>query len=152
MEIKIRIDGATPHTGKGNLDKLHAEGQRGGWNIIFDVQPSNSPDLNKLDLCFFYSLQQAANKLKGTSKSLPDLVNAVTTAYGNYSVDQLQRVHALTYVVYRQILENLGSNQYDMPHTGIRTRRTGGQEVDDRTVTNDVVREAREFAYRNRHA
>ena len=61
-------------------------------------------------------------------------------------------MHALTYVVYRQILENLGSNQYDMPHTEIRTRQTGCQEVDDRTVTNDVVREAREFAYRDRYA
>ena len=39
-----------------------------------------------------------------------------------------------------------------MPHTGICTGQTGGQEVDDSTVTNDVVREAREFAYRNRHA
>ena len=70
----------------------------------------------------FYSLQQAVNKLKGASKSLRDLVAAVKAAYQNYSVDQLRRVHALTYVVYRQILENLGSNQYDMPHTGIRTR------------------------------
>ena len=66
---------------------------------MFDVQPSNSPDLNKLNLCFFYSLQQAANKIKGTSKSLTDLVAAVTSAYRDYSVDQLHRVHALTYVV-----------------------------------------------------
>ena len=46
----------------------------------------------------------------------------------------------------------MGSNQYDMPHTGIRNRQTGGQEVDDRTVTNDVVTAAMEFAYRNRYA
>ena len=26
MEIKIRMDGATPHAGKGNLDKLRAAG------------------------------------------------------------------------------------------------------------------------------
>ena len=53
MEIKIRMDGATPHTGNGNLDKLRVAGSAGGWNIVFDVQPSNSPNLNKLDLCFF---------------------------------------------------------------------------------------------------
>ena len=52
-------------------------------------------------------------------------------------MDQLRRVHALTYVVYRQNLENMGSNQYDMPHTGIHNRQTGGQEVDDSTVTNE---------------
>ena len=93
LEIKIHIDGAIPHTGKGNLDKLRNAGhQTGGWNIVFDVQPSNSPDKNKLDLCFFYSLQQAANKIKGTSKSLTDMVAAVTSACRDYSVDQLRRV------------------------------------------------------------
>ena len=80
---------------------------------MFDQQPSNSPDMIKLDLCFFYSLQQAAAKLKGESKSLQDLISAVTRAYREYSVDQLAWVHALTYVVYREILENMGSNQYD---------------------------------------
>ena len=116
---------------------------------MFDQQPSNSPDLNKLDLCFFYSLQQAAAKLKGESKSLQDLISAITRAYREYSVDQLARVHVLIYVVYREILENLGSNQYDMPHTGIRTRQTGGQNLDDHTVRNDVVRAAREFVRHN---
>ena len=50
-----------------SLDKLRAAGSVGGWNVVFDVQPSNSPDLNWLDLCFFYSQQQGANKLKGAS-------------------------------------------------------------------------------------
>ena len=87
LEIKVQIDGAMPHTGKENIDKLRAAGRAGGWNIVFDVQPSNSPDLNKLGLCFFYGLQQAANNIKGTSKSLHGLVAAVTSAYRNYSVD-----------------------------------------------------------------
>ena len=143
LHFTIRLDGATPHSGHGNLEKLRARGQEGGWSIVFDQQPLNSTDLNELDLRFFYSLQQAAAKLKGESKSLQELISAVTRAY------QLARVHALTYVVYREILENLGSNQYDMPHTGIRTRQTGGQNLDDRTVRNDVVRVAREFVRHN---
>ena len=106
---------------------------------------SNSPH-------FFYSLQQAATKRKGASKSLEDLVSAVTRAYREYDVDQLARVHTLTYVVYRKILENLGSNQYDMPHTGIRVRQTSDQSLDDRTVSNDIVRAAREFVRRNVNA
>ena len=48
--IKIQMDGATPHTGKGNRDKLRAASSAGGWNIVFDFQPSNSPDSNKLNL------------------------------------------------------------------------------------------------------
>ena len=113
---------------------------------------SNSPDLNKLDLSFFYSLQQAATKLKGASKSLEDLLSAVTRAYREYDVDQLAGVHALTSAVYREILQNLGSNQYDMPHRGIRVRQTSGQSLDDRTVSNGVVRAAREFVRRNVNA
>ena len=104
--------------------------------------------------------------------SLKDLVSALTRTYRAYDVNQLARyyflnshifpdsraqhrnyatlarVHALTYVVYREILENLGSNQYDMPHTGIRVRQT----LEDRTVSNDVVRAAREFVRCNVNA
>ena len=43
-EIKIRMDDATPHTRKGNLNKLRATRSAGGWNFVFDVQSSNSPD------------------------------------------------------------------------------------------------------------
>ena len=96
LQVTIRLDDATPHSGRGNLEKLRARGQEGGWNIVFDQQSSNSPDLNKLDLCFFYSLQQAAAKLKGKSISLQDLISVVTRAYREYSVDQLARIHALT--------------------------------------------------------
>ena len=152
LQITVWLDSATPHTGHGNFEKLRARGQEGGWKIVFEQQPASSLDLNKLDLSFFYSLQQAATKLKGASKSLKDLVSAVTRAYREYDVDQLARVHALTYIVYRKILENLGSNQYDMPHTGIRVRQTSGQSLDDRTVSNDVVRAAREFVRRNVNA
>ena len=31
--------------------------------------------------------------------------------------------------VYRQILENNGSNQYDMPHEGSRKRQRDGSDV-----------------------
>ena len=53
LQITIRLDGATPHKGYGNLEKLRAREQEGGWNIVFDQRPLNSPDLNKLDLSFF---------------------------------------------------------------------------------------------------
>ena len=37
--------------------------------------------MNKNDLCFFRSLQQNANVLKGTSKKVEDLIAAVKQAY-----------------------------------------------------------------------
>ena len=101
---------------------------------MFEQQPANSPDLKKLALSFLYNLQQAATKLKRSSISLEDLVSAVTWAYREYDVDHLARVHALTYVVFREILKKLRSNQYDKPHTGIRVRQTSGQCLEEMTL------------------
>lgn len=41
----------------------------------------------------------------------------LTRAYREYDIDQLARVHALTCVGYREILENSGSNLFDMHYT-----------------------------------
>ena len=38
-QITVRPNGATPHTGHGNFEKLRARGQEGGWNIVFEQQP-----------------------------------------------------------------------------------------------------------------
>ena len=43
MEIKIRMDGATPHTGEGNLDKLRVAGSTGGSNIYRKPYPTAIP-------------------------------------------------------------------------------------------------------------
>ena len=53
LHVTIRFEDTTLHTGHGNFEKLRARGQEGGWNIVFEQQPANSPDLNKLDLSFF---------------------------------------------------------------------------------------------------
>jgi hypothetical protein len=73
------------------------------------------------------------------------MIARITKAYRDYDVNQLTRVHALIYVVYRCILENDGHNQYDMPHTGIRNRQNNGTTVEDRTVDGEVLRRAKEF-------
>ena len=58
------MNGATPHPGRGNVNKVSAAGRRRGWNRVFDVQPSNSPNLNKLNMCFF----TVSNELQISSK------------------------------------------------------------------------------------
>jgi hypothetical protein len=49
--IEIQHDGASPHTGKGNKVRLNVIAQENDWNMNIIVQPAQSPDLNKLDLC-----------------------------------------------------------------------------------------------------
>jgi hypothetical protein len=150
VTITIQQDGAKPHTGYNNVDLLNAFGHRNGWTIEFETQPPQSPDLNKLDLCFFHSLQCQADALKSGTNTLDNMIKRVSKAYKDYDIGQLERVNALMYVVYRCILQNDGHNQYDMPHTGIRNRQNNGITVEDRTVDGDVVRAARRLvdAYR----
>ena len=57
--------------------------------------------MNKNDLCFFHSLQQNANVLKGTSKKVEDLIAAVKQAYNDYDPLILTRIHAVQYEIYR---------------------------------------------------
>jgi len=141
--IIIQQDGAKPHNGRGNLQALAQAGLRDGWKIIFETQPAQSPDLNKNDLCFFYSLQQQSDVLRANSESLTDMLESVQTAYVNYSTDQLQRVDAIQYEVYRKILEAGGSNQFDMPHSGIRKRQNEGAPVTDRHCRRKLVEDAK---------
>ena len=38
--IIIQHDGAKPHNGRGNLERLTEYGQLDGWDIFIDTQPS----------------------------------------------------------------------------------------------------------------
>ncbi|CAM9174044.1 unnamed protein product [Choristocarpus tenellus] len=55
--VVVQQDSANhPHTGKGNSEILSGAGKSEGWSIRLVTQPSNSPDLNIMDQCFFRSL------------------------------------------------------------------------------------------------
>ena len=142
-KVIIQHDGAKPHNGKGNLVKLTDYGQLDGWDIHIETQPPQSPDLNKCDLCFFHSLQRAANRLKANSKSREKLLNAVIRAYDEYDILKLERVEGLQHEIYRQILLDAGGNQFDMPHSGVRQRQNRNEDPCDRIVPGDLYRGAK---------
>ena len=54
-QITIQMDNARPHIGGGLFDKLNAWGATLKPKVAFIMQPSNSPDVNLNDLCFFTS-------------------------------------------------------------------------------------------------
>ena len=96
------------------------------------MQPPQSPDLNKLDLSLFSVLQSKSHSLRTDNHDLRDLKNAVMQSYNEYPQATLERVEALRYVVYREILKCGGGNQYTLPHTGITQRQNNGEEIVDR--------------------
>ena len=81
-DIVVQHDGATPHTGKGNEDKLKELGFKGQWKIKFVTQPAQSPDTNILDLGFFNSLKSRIAAEYALSETPQELMNAVMGAYG----------------------------------------------------------------------
>lgn len=143
-ETIIQHDGASGHEGKGNYELLHEAGQHNPIAPIkWETQSAQSPDVNKNDHCFFASLQAKADKLKLASKSKEVLMDAVTQAYAEYPAEALVRVDALQFEIYRCILKCDGSNQYDLPHSGIRKRQNEGSMVPDYTVPPGLVNKAR---------
>lgn len=89
VNIVIQHDGAKSHEGKGNDALLLAVGQLYGWNITFETQPLQYPDLNMCDLCLFASLQ----------------------AHSHIIRDRM--INNLSHDI--RALEHRGSNQYKMP-------------------------------------
>jgi hypothetical protein len=136
-EIVVQHDGAPVHEGRGNLLRLNEAGHRDGWLISFQKQPPQSPDLNKLDLCLFNSLQKRSDEIRDVNErinGIPGIIEAVRHCWEEYEHGALSRVHALQHAIFRAVLENDGGNQYDIPHTRINWRQRHGENPLDRIV------------------
>ena len=119
----VQQDGAKPHIQKINIPCIVAKGHSDGLNVDVITQPAQSPDIIVLDLCFLHSLQRAALHIKYSTTSVEEFVAQVEQAFRDYLIEKLVRCCALQLVAYRQILMDMGGNQYHMPHTGIRSKQ-----------------------------
>jgi hypothetical protein len=144
-EIIVQQDNAPAHVGKNNMILLNEAGQQYGFNIKIQNQSPQSPDLNKLDLAFFNSLNKYAHNYKHNSNNITELTQNVINAYNNYTSEQLLRTNALLFVAYRQVLKNLGSVHYKMPHTHIRQKQAKGEDFIDYNVDSETVINACDF-------
>jgi hypothetical protein len=102
-----------------------------------DTQPSNSPDLNILDLGFFHSLKVRAGHLKHRAHNIDQMIANIKEAYEDYDYDTLNHIWAHLFGVYNCILQVDGDNQYAAPHDGVRTRTSRGLEAVDLTIDVD---------------
>jgi hypothetical protein len=137
--VRIQHDNASPHVGKGNDYYLSVAGGEHGWNIEFFNQPSQSPDLNVLDLCLFHSLQRGADEIRGFGKSLNEIHDSVMQHWQDYTAEKLERAFALVTEIKRCILLHGGDNQFKLPHSHIRRRQNEGvDEVIDLFVPRDT--------------
>lgn len=142
--IVIQHDGAPGHIDKTNAVALPAAGQLEGYNITFEVQPAQSPDLNLCDLCFFNSLQKRSFELRSKSTTEMQLMATVQEAWDQYDWQTLERSWGHLFAVYRAVLDAGGTNQYTKPHSGVRERQHDGAGTIDPYVSMDTYLSAME--------
>jgi hypothetical protein len=136
--IVIQHDGAPAHWHGTNNLRLPEAGALHGWNITFQTQPAQSPDLNVCDLCFFNSLQKRSFDLRSKSNTPQQLMDTVRQAWQEYDADTLERCWGHLFAVYREILADKGDNQYIRPHSSVGLRQKHEAGTLDPIVTMDM--------------
>lgn len=147
--ITIQHDGAKPHNGNGNEAVINALGCSDGWKIKVKTQPAQSPDLNILDLGFFYSLKNRAQKLKRQVKNIDQLIENIKECYDNYDRKTLDKIWGSQYAVYNEILKCNGDNQYKLPHSGVNKRSQRYSTSVEVKFNCDIFNSAMEFLRTN---
>ncbi|CAM9807061.1 unnamed protein product [Choristocarpus tenellus] len=118
--VVVQQDGASPHMGKGNSEISSGAGKTNGWSIRLVTQPSNSPDLNIMDLCFYRSLKCWVIGEK--FGSFEEMVKVIKKQCEEYDETTLERTWQILFVVYNQLLRYKGGNGFSVEHTGVRKR------------------------------
>ena len=77
-------------------------------------QPSNSPDMNILDLGLFSSLQSMYDRL--VSNNLDELINNVHHEYDAYDADKINRIFLTLQSCLIEVMKRGGGNDYKIPH------------------------------------
>jgi hypothetical protein len=94
-EITVRHDGAKPHNCRGNKAFFDRWGQLYGWNIVFETQCPQSPDVNVLDIGFFNGTQAKSEEYRMDSSSVSDLVTRVKKTFSAYPWQKLDKCWAV---------------------------------------------------------
>ena len=78
--IYIQMDNARPHPSASNIELTNAM-KSDGFDIYFDNQPPNSPDLNFLDLGCFTSIQSLQQSM--CCKTVNDFIVNAQSSFAN---------------------------------------------------------------------
>ena len=134
--IKIQQDNASSHVLLDDA-KVLAACTDSGWDIRMVNQPAKSPDLNVLDLGFFNAIQSL--QYQRPSKNIDTLIGSVNEAFLELSDEKLENNFQTLRAVMRAILENEGSNDFKIPHSGKDRARREGFFGDRQTVSVPTV-------------
>ena len=111
--IRIQQDNATSHIKNDDADFLAAV-QATGVDMKIYSQPPNSPDLNVLDLGFFYSLQSIVARERTRNKG--HLIEAVKKEFNEYPQSKINRVFLSLQMAMQEVVLCYGGNEYKLKH------------------------------------
>ncbi|ETV85062.1 hypothetical protein H257_02939 [Aphanomyces astaci] len=120
--VLLQHDNATPH---GSItDAVLESVSTDGWTFKMRKQPSNSPDLNVLDLGFFASIQSL--QYKKMSRTVDDVVRNTMEVFDELTYDKLESVFLTFQTVMRLVLEHSGDSHFALPHLKKAALRRAG--------------------------
>ena len=111
--IWIQQDNAPSHVPINDPGFLNDVSQT-GLDIRLMQQPSNSPDMNILDLGLFSSLQSMSDRL--VSNNLDELINNMQHEYDAYDADKINRIFLTLQSCLIEVMKRGGGNDYKIPH------------------------------------
>ncbi|XP_026386574.1 uncharacterized protein LOC113281887 [Papaver somniferum] len=113
--IYIQRDNAKPHM-KVDDEEFLKEAAKEGFDIRLRFQPSQSPDMNVLDLGFFRAIQSLQHREAPTT--VGELLSAVDKAFNELSAQALNDVFLSLQLCMVEVLKLHGGNNYKLQHIG----------------------------------
>ena len=114
QNVYIQQDNARPHITPEEFEYLTKDIMTPDIKIWLQFQPSNSPDLNVLDLALFRSMAKMTWKTK--TKNLEELHAKVTAMWRLYPTYLIEKSYLTWMSVMNCILEADGGNFFKLPH------------------------------------
>ena len=103
----IQMDNSPSHF-QGNEMDWENEVEKTGMDIVIKNQPSQSPDLNVLDLGYFNSIQSPQQRIR--CETVDDLIEAVEKSFDDLDRKNLRNIFVMWQIVMLKIIEVEGDN------------------------------------------
>ncbi|XP_026383234.1 uncharacterized protein LOC113278679 [Papaver somniferum] len=146
--IYIQQDNAKPHV-KVDDEEFLKEAAKEGFDIRLRFQPSQSPDMNVLDLGFFRSIQSLQHKEAPTT--VGELLSAVDKAFNELSAQTLNDVFLSLQLCMVEVLKLRGGNNYKLQHIGKKKLARIGELPTQIEVDKNLVKDATNYLSCLRH-
>jgi hypothetical protein len=122
--IFIQQDNARPHILPTHQQFL-AAAQSDGYDFRLQCQPPNSPDMNILELGFFYAIQLI--QYPKPTRTLDELITAVLESFNEIEPQSLNFNFLTLQKVLNECMDNDGGNNFKIPHMGKHTLLKAGK-------------------------